>query len=109
MTCFLSLPLDSQPLFSGVGALLGFMAAGPLGALAGAVGSAMFSKKDNMAGETVRTAARAANVLWEASGEVTGAVSKSPVGSMMREGLRSMDGAIDNLDESLSKKKRSKS
>lgn len=40
---------------AGLGAILGFLAAGPAGAIAGAAASFVTSKKDSLAGDTVRT------------------------------------------------------
>lgn len=52
---------------AGVGAVLGWVAMGPLGALLGATASTVAVKKDDLAGETVRTAAKAANAGIDAA------------------------------------------
>jgi hypothetical protein len=73
---------------AGLGAVLGFLAAGPAGALAGAAASVVASGKDSLAGETVRTAARAAETLGGAAWDVTSrAADAANVEGFVRRGI----------------------
>jgi hypothetical protein len=73
---------------AGLGALLGFLAAGPAGALAGAAASVVASGKDSLAGDTVRTAAKAAETLGGAAWDVTSrAADAANVEGFVRRGI----------------------
>ena len=78
---------------AGLGAMLGFLAAGPAGAVAGAAASVMTSGKDTLAGDTVRTAAKAAEklggVAWDAT---TKAANAANVADFVRRGIDEVDG-----------------
>lgn len=73
---------------------------GPLGALLGATASTVAVKKDDLAGETVRTAAKAANAAWDVSSKAAGAVGNSPVGEIFREGLDTVESVVERVDGS---------
>jgi hypothetical protein len=73
---------------AGLGAVLGFLAAGPAGALAGAAASVVASGKDSLAGDTVRTAAKAAENLGGAAWDVTSrAADAANVEGFVRRGI----------------------
>ena len=73
---------------AGLGAVLGFLAAGPAGALAGAAASVVASGKDSLAGDTVRTAAKAAESLGGAAWDVTSrAADAANVEGFVRRGI----------------------
>lgn len=85
---------------AGLGAMLGFLAAGPAGAIAGATASVVTSNKDNLAGDTVRTAAKAAETLgsaaWDATSKAANAVQ---VEDFVRKGVDAVDDSVDGFRE----------
>ena len=83
---------------AGLGAMLGFLAAGPAGAIAGATASVVTSKKDSLAGDTVRTAAKAAETLGSAAWDVTSkAASAVQVEDFVRKGVDVVDDSMDGF------------
>lgn len=77
---------------AGLGAMLGFLAAGPAGALAGAAASVATSSKDSLAGDTVRTAAKAAETIGGAAWDVTSkAANAANVEGFVRRGIQEVD------------------
>jgi len=77
---------------AGLGAMLGFLAAGPAGALAGAAASVATSGKDGIAGDTVRTAAKAAETIGTAAWDVTSkAADAANVEGFVRRGIDEVD------------------
>jgi hypothetical protein len=73
---------------AGLGAAVGLLAGGPVGALFGAAASVLTSRKDNVAGATVRTAAKAAGAMWGVGSEAASKVEAGPVGDVLKTGLR---------------------
>jgi len=83
---------------AGLGAMLGFLAAGPAGAIAGATASVMTSGKDSLAGDTVRTAAKAAETLGTAAWDVTSkAASAAKVEDFVRKGVDAVDDSVEGF------------
>ena len=83
---------------AGLGAMLGFLAAGPAGAIAGATASVVTSKKDSLAGDTVRTAAKAAETLGSAAWDMTSkAASAVQVEDFVRKGVDVVDDSMDGF------------
>ena len=81
-----------------LGAVMGLMAAGPFGALAGAAASLGLSKKDNLAGDTVRTAAKAAETVGEAVWDATSkAASAANVEEFVQRGVDTVDNSINSF------------
>ena len=72
--------------------MLGFLAAGPAGALAGAAASVATSGKDGIAGDTVRTAAKGAETIGTAAWDVTSkAADAANVEGFVRRGIDEVD------------------
>lgn len=81
---------------AGLGAMLGFLAAGPAGAIAGATASVVASKKDSLAGNTVRTAAKAAETIGTAAWDVTSkAANAAHVEDFVRRGIDAVDDSVE--------------
>jgi hypothetical protein len=73
---------------AGLGAAVGLLAGGPVGALFGAAASVLTSRKNNVAGATVRTAAKAAGAMWGVGSQAASKVEAGPVGDVVKTGLR---------------------
>ena len=81
-----------------LGAALGFMAAGPFGAFAGAVTSLGLSTKESAAGDTVRSAAKAAETMggtvWDVAGK---AATAADVEGIIQRGADAVDEGLDEF------------
>jgi hypothetical protein len=81
---------------AGLGAFLGFMMGGPFGALMGAAATASAVGRKDTVGDAARTATKAAGLAWDMSSKALETVSESPVGDVLRMGIKGAEKIVDN-------------
>ena len=82
---------------AGLGAIFGFLLAGPFGALLGAAASASAVRRRDTVGDAARTASKAAGLAWDMSAKALETVGNSSVGDALRVGVKSAEKIVDSI------------